>query len=459
MTVPIQHIREEKRFNPKYFYFYEKKNDLLDSSTIQFAELGDKKYIDKLTDGIHSAVNLSTKGKIKYLYVKNIKEGFIDITDNIYLDEKDHNLNISKELKKKDVLLTVVGSLGETAMVSNYLKGKINLPRNIAFIRTKEDKLLPEFLTSFFLSKFAKEQSIYSGGGNIQGLLSLTKLKKFIYPVPEMEIQEKFKKQYSYVLELQNNILENIEECKKIFYKDINIDFGKFRTKLSFSASLKNLKDSSIWTPNLYDKKPEMILNEIEKKFDLKPLKTLVTIKKGNEIGSVNYKDYLSRTDSCIPFIRTSDIYNYEINSYPSYYANIEIYNELNQDFKTGDIIVNNDGRIGYPAIITNKDKAIYQSHIRRLRVKKEYSQLRNYIFLCLIVEEIGGMQFKKNTVVQSTIPTLANRLKDIVIPIISDSSIKMINEKIDEILIMIEKKKTIIEAIKKDMNDFLGYV
>lgn len=459
ISVSIKNIFDEKRFNPKYHYFYKKRNELVNLSEIEYATLDNKKYISKLSDGIHTAVNLSNKGDIKYLYVKNLKEGFIDLNDNIYLDPIDHTKNISKELQNKDVLLSVVGTLGETAMVSNYLKGKTSLPRNIAFIRTKDKTLLPEFITSFFLSKFAKEQSIFSSGGNIQGLISLTKLKKFVFPVPDMEIQKSFKEKYEKAMQLQYKILKSIEECKQYFYNVLDIDFSEIKAKKSFSTSIKQMCENSIWTPNLYDEKPNIVLSKIGKKFDLKPLSSLVTtIKKGNEIGSENYKDYLTKTDKDVPFIRTSDIFNYEINSYPSYYASIDIYKELDQDFKVGDIIVNNDGKIGYPAIITREDKAIYQSHIRRLRTKKEYSNLKNYIFLCLIIDEIGGMQFKKNTVIQTTIPTLANRLSNIQIPILDDRSIGIINNKLDKVIELIEEKKGTIKLIKQEMNDLISY-
>jgi type I restriction enzyme S subunit len=457
-SIQIKTIVDERRFNPKYFYFLNKKNELINSSSIKFCTLDDKSYITKLSDGIHTAVGLKNKGTIKYLYVKNLNEGFIDITDNIYLEEDDHAKNISKELHDKDVLLSVVGSLGETAMFSNYLTGKTSLPRNIAFIRTNEDKILPEFLTSFFLSKFSKEQCIYSGGGNIQGLLSLTKLKKFIVPVPDMQVQESFKEKYTKALDLEFKILSSIEDCKKELYKALDINFSKLKFKNSFPASIENIKSNSIWTPSFYDTKPSEILSEIGKKFELKSLGTLTTIKKGNEIGSENYKDYLLKTDLDVPFIRTSDIYNYQINSYPSYYASKDIYYELNQDFKTGDIILNNDGRIGYVSIITSEDKAIYQSHIRRLRTKKEYKNLQSYIFLCLIINEIGGIQFKKNTVIQTTIPTLANRVENIVIPIINDEAIKIISSKMDLVISMIEEKKRIIKLIKCEMNKLINY-
>ena len=182
-------------------------------------------------------------------------------------------------------------------------------------------------------------------------------------------------------------------------------------------------------------------------------------MKKGDEIGSINYKDYLTKTSSDVPFIRTSDIYNYEISSSPSYYASKDIYYELNQDFKEGDIIINNDGRIGYPSIITGVNThCIFQSHIRRIRLKKEYKHLTNYLFICLLIEEVGGIQFYQNTVVQSTIPTLSNRASNFVIPVVEEETIKIIDKKVNTAINAIIEKNKLIEEIKKRMNTLLKY-
>jgi len=461
ITVPVKDIITEQRFNPKYFYFYESKKNMENNNGLDFKKLGNKDYIELLTDGIHSAVSLQKEGEIKYLYVKNLKEGFLDVTDNIYIDPADILKNKNKILEPNDILLSVVGRLGESAMVSNYLNIETSLPRNIAFMRTnkKTNLIKPEFLTCFFLSKFAKEQSIFSGGGNIQGLLSLTKLKKFIFPVPSMDIQDQFVKLYQKALLLQEEILDNIHSAKVLLSETLDVDNELKKKKLSFSTHASEIRSNSIWTPNLYNKNVIKTFETYNTKYEMRSLSELsIPFKKGKEIGSENYKDYLAKSKDDIPFIRTSDIYNYEISSYPSYYANNDLRSELNQDFLEGDIIVNNDGRIGYVAMITSKDKGIYQSHIQRLRMKDEYKHLSNYVYICLLSEDIGGIQFKKNTVIQTTIPTLSNRLKNFIIPLVDNETIKIINEKVDKSMQAIVEKDVIIKKIKKEMNLLLDY-
>ncbi len=67
------------------------------------------------------------------------------------------------KLNKYDVLLTIVGSIGKSAMVYDYLD-EANIPRNIAKIVINPEKIYPGFLVAFFLSQFGMEQSYYSSG-------------------------------------------------------------------------------------------------------------------------------------------------------------------------------------------------------------------------------------------------------------------------------------------------------
>src|SRR5699024_7101881 len=289
ITVPVKDIITEQRFNPKYFYFYESKKNMENNNGLDFKKLGNKDYIELLTDGIHSAVSLQKEGEIKYLYVKNLKEGFLDVTDNIYIDPADILKNKNKILEPNDILLSVVGRLGESAMVSNYLNIETSLPRNIAFMRTnkKTNLIKPEFLTCFFLSKFAKEQSIFSGGGNIQGLLSLTKLKKFIFPVPSMDIQDQFVKLYQKALLLQEEILDNIHSAKVLLSETLDVDNELKKKKLSFSTHASEIRSNSIWTPNLYNKNVIKTFETYNTKYEMRSLSELsIPFKKGKEIGS-----------------------------------------------------------------------------------------------------------------------------------------------------------------------------
>ncbi len=83
----------------------------------------------------------------------------------------------------------------------------------------------------------------------------------------------------------------------------------------------------------------------------------LITAETGHEIGKAAYGT------GDIPFVRTSDISNWEIKSSPKQGVSREIYEEYasDQDIQTGDILFVRDGTylIGTNCFITNIDKEI----------------------------------------------------------------------------------------------------
>ena len=200
-------------------------------------------------------------------------------------------------------------------------------------------------------------------------------------------------------------------------------------------------------------------LREIKKTTQTTSLKEIAVFKKGNEVGSKNYNTYLDKKVDDVPFIRTSDIYNSEVDQFPDFYISKEIYEEINQDLQSGDILYTNDGKIGLVAMMTPQDKCIIQSHIKRIRLNQEaklkHKLTEEYLFLVLSLKEIGGFQAKKNTVVQSTIPTISNRIGDIEIPILKPATINELTEVVKKCFQLKDQKKKLISKIKEKIDNY----
>lgn len=458
----LETIEDEGRLDPKYFRFNEKREDLIKNSSMNFHKIGDKYVTNKVTDGEHEAIKLFKKGEegadIRYLYVHNIKEGIIDLTDSIYINKELHENKLKRsQLKKGNVLLTIVGTIGKSAMVYDYL-GEANIPRNIAKIVVNEKNICPEFLTAFFLSQFGREQSFYSSGGNLQGLLSLTKLKNMYVPIPEIEHQKEIGKVYLKALNLETESLNLIKTAINYFYDKLDIEFEKIITKKFFNTDLSDLKNSDFWCPVYRYPSYLETEKEIQSKWKTKKIGAIFDIKKGNEVGSANYNNFIFKENSHVSFVRTSDIVNFEIDQDPDYFIQNEFYEDLNQDIKPGDILFTNDGKIGQVSIITDSDHCVIQSHIKRLRLKENIELDPYYIFLPLMIPEIGGYQSKRFTVIQSTIPTISNRIENISIPIINKEDMEHIGGLIKSAFDLKDQKKILLKKIKYEMDNLLDY-
>ncbi len=227
--------------------------------------------------------------------------------------------------------------------------------------------------------------------------------------------------------------------------KIINDDFPTvvrnyrlFRSGKQLSFSLqgfvlnRNEINDNILIPTYYNPEVKRNLQSYQKRgFELITIKELVekkvlSIKRGHEVGAKFYGT------GKIPFVRTSDLINLEINAEPLKKIAEEVYLQYKkrQDIQDGDILIVNDGTflIGRTAFITAVDKQIViQSHLKKIRVlkKENYEFLDEYLLLWSLNTPVVIQQIRAKTFVQATISTLGDRLQEVVLVFPSDSSEK----------------------------------
>jgi len=198
---------------------------------------------------------------------------------------------------------------------------------------------------------------------------------------------------------------------------------------LGFSFRYSDVKNY-ILIPDYYNPDIQEELKALEKsgKYQLASIQSLLdqkilSIRRGNEIGSHFYGT------GEIPFVRTTDIVNWEIKIDPVKCVAREVYEKYKkkQDVKVNDILFVNDGTflIGRSAMVTELDKEIIiQSHIRKIRVI-ENSVIDSYLLFYLLNTKIVKKQVEAKTFIQATISTLGNRLNEVILPIPKDKAIK----------------------------------
>lgn len=259
---------------------------------------------------------------------------------------------------------------------------------------------------------------------------------------------------YNYVLDSKGNriIDDDLPFISSNYRKFIKNTFKA--SHFGFTVKLSAIRND-IFIPSYYDPETEQKLKEMENtgKYMLKTIKELVeqgliSIKRGNEVGSKYYG--LGN----IPFIRTSDIANWDININPKKTIPEEVYEKYKkrQDIKENDILLITDGTflIGRTAIVTPFDKKIViQSHIKRIKCLKP-EKLHPYLLLYLLNTEIVKEQIKEKTFVQATISTIGNRIYEIILPIPKDKNvIEKIMKEISDIIEMKNCVKQKMDNIK----------
>ncbi len=223
---------------------------------------------------------------------------------------------------------------------------------------------------------------------------------------------------------------------------------------LGFFVNAKDIKNN-ILLPKFYNPDLNNDLKDYEKTGKFENIKIsdlinnkIIELSRGNEVGSDNYGT------GDVPFIRTSEVANWEIIADPTHCLSVEVYNQYKdrQDIQSEDILVVNDGTylMGRSAMITELDtKIVYQSHFRKLRVlNKNY--ISPYTLLGLLGLEIVQKQIEAKSFRQGTISTLGSRLKDIIIPIPKDLKLKeKMHNEIKEIIDQKKQGKKISQSFK----------
>lgn len=209
---------------------------------------------------------------------------------------------------------------------------------------------------------------------------------------------------------------------------------------LGFALPTDNLK-RHIFIPEYYNPEIEAELERLKNsgKYELISVgdlieEKIIEVRRGNEIGSRFYGT------GAVPFVRTTDIVNWEIKIDPIKAVAEELYEQYrrNQDVRENDVLFVNDGTflIGRTAMVTRLDeKIIIQSHLRKIRVLQPDKISPFYLFY-LLNTKIVKNQVEAKTFVQATISTIGSRLTEIVLPISSDGEeVRRVEKEVREII------------------------
>lgn len=180
-----------------------------------------------------------------------------------------------------------------------------------------------------------------------------------------------------------------------------------------------------ILVPKYYDPEIERDLKALEATHRMVTIGELqkakaIRLTTGIEIGKMAYGT------GTIPFIRTSDLSNWEIKADFKHGVSQEIYDTLKDkmDVQAGDILLVRDGTylIGTSAIVTEADlPMLFQSHIYQIRSFKP-TTINPWLLFAALNTPIVKRQIRSKQFTQDIIDTIGKRLSELVLPIPKDA-------------------------------------
>ena len=351
----------------------------------------------------------SGKSGIPFIKTSAVSRHIININDLQTINKIYHKKTLKRSITKPyDVIFTMTGKFMGKAAMCPCIIPEMNMSQNSVVLHTNS-KEEAAFLTIFLNSDVNRIQ--------IRGNYSITKQKYLnqgkianLHVIPyDLRYQELLKDyltsfdDYYYALDEISKIIKKFEEDMELSYKDCPV--------YSFTVNAGQL-DKRMLVPNYYRTDVQKTIEKINQ--DRYIYLDLENIKKGDEIGSANY------LSEGVPFIKTSDIINYDLDYEPDCYCGEYFISQLSQNIKKGDVIFAKDGKPGEVAIVQEDCNVVISSGLVKYHPRNEEEGL--WVFL-LLSSRYGKAYFKKWFVIASTMLHLRNDFfQDFKIPSLTEN-------------------------------------
>ncbi|RMD52231.1 restriction endonuclease subunit S, partial [Candidatus Parcubacteria bacterium] len=167
------------------------KNSPLGRIPVEWEVVTWKECCTRIQDGTHFSPKTDSNGKIKYITSKNIKFGYIDLSEVEYIDHKQHKgIYQHCPVKKGDVLLTKDGAnTGNCAL--NTFDEEFSLLSSVAFLRPNKSSLISEYLFQFILSNRGQNMIKDAMSGLAITRITLKIINSFFIKLPSVQEQKK----------------------------------------------------------------------------------------------------------------------------------------------------------------------------------------------------------------------------------------------------------------------------
>ena len=199
----------------------------------EWKHLNFKSITTMIKDGTHGSYNDLSEG-IPLLSAKDIDNGKVIIPDDCRrISLSDYNdIYKNYSLKINDILLTIVGTIGRVALVSD-ITNKYAFQRSVGILRANEYNN-PQFILYLLQTDFIKKQFYSKVNQSAQGGIYLDTLGKIDFKIPTLPEQEKIASFLTLIdkkIEKQKELVELLKKYKRGLLSQIFSQKLRFKDK------------------------------------------------------------------------------------------------------------------------------------------------------------------------------------------------------------------------------------
>ncbi|WP_165408468.1 restriction endonuclease subunit S [Citrobacter portucalensis] len=190
-------------------------------------------YCTKIADGTHDSPKQSATGNL-LVTSKNIIDGELDLSKSYFISEEDYSkINRRSKVDKNDVLLSMIGTVGQACVVEQEPNFAI---KNVGLLKN-DDPIKAKWLY-FYLSSPKAQQLIKERlKGTTQQYLSLGEIRKL--PVFYPESHDVMKRVVCFLDSLRKKIIINnsvsrtLEQMAQALFKSWFVNFEPVKAKMA----------------------------------------------------------------------------------------------------------------------------------------------------------------------------------------------------------------------------------
>ncbi|MBK6450564.1 restriction endonuclease subunit S [Candidatus Brachybacter algidus] len=218
---------------------------------------------EKITDGTHFSPKSFDHGEFLYITSKNVKDGYMELSNAQYISYEDHTSIYKRcDVKKGDILLTKDGTIGQSCI--NELEIEFSLLSSVAFIRTLSN-YSNYFIYQLIVSDIGQKEIESQIAGQALRRITLHKINNFEFHFPTLLEQSKIatfltavdeklqalKKKKSLLEVYKKGVMQKLFSQELRFKREDGKEFGDWEEK-KLGEVVKIFSGNS---PSLYQQK------------------------------------------------------------------------------------------------------------------------------------------------------------------------------------------------------------
>lgn len=203
-------------------------------------------FCDLVTDGTHDSPKKTETG-IKLVTSKNIVGGSLDLTSAYFISELDaRNINKRSQVHRNDVLLSMIGTVGEVALIEKEPDFVI---KNVGLLKNSDSKKA-RWLYYYLKSPIAQNLIKDRLRGTTQQYIPLGELRNLpiLKPNSEEHLQNTIEQLSSLDKKIQLNtqINQTLEQIAQALFKSWFVDFDPVRAKVQALSDGLSLEQAEL---------------------------------------------------------------------------------------------------------------------------------------------------------------------------------------------------------------------